>query len=213
MIANIMNAASWMVERCIALSGWTQHADQCTTCNWIKSQKRKLCPKGWEFRPTCLWLQPKNDVWTEGLNWTPSPRGFRSRRKCEKLKCELSCWLLMFWKHLCKGSKTLNRALKAFCLSAKGRKWGATPQIGHKNRASSCVTHSSGIHSWKWRSSAHRTGCHWSCHSHAVKNIAKQSNEPAQETLDCTTQRLCLSDRCMRSEHILFWIAQHELSL
>jgi len=157
--STVMNCKhwSWLQTSWTLLVGWLNGAlcwvvglNMLTSASHaIKSQKRKLCSESWEFRPTCLWLQPKNDVSTEGLNWTPSPRGFGSRRKYEKFKCELSCWLLMFWKHLCKGSETLNRALKAFCLRAKGRKWVTTPQIGHKNRASSCGTHSSGC--WKSR--------------------------------------------------------------
>jgi len=59
----------------------------------------------------------------------------------------------------------------------------------------------------------HGTSCHLPCHSQVVKNIARESNEAASGTLVCMTWRLCLSDRCMRSEHVLFWIVQHELSL
>ena len=34
--------------------------------------------------------------------------------------------------------------------------------------------------------------------SQAVKNIAQKSNKPASETLACTSQRLCLSDRYIK---------------
>jgi len=81
------------------------------------------------------------------------------------------------------------------------------------NGASSCATHSSGIHLLKWMLfSVTGPGCCWPCHSHAVKNIAQESNKPASGTLVYATWRLCLSDHCMQLEHILLWITQHELS-
>ena len=43
------------------------------------------------------------------------------------------------------------------------------------------------------------------------RTLLRRATNHHLKTLVCITWRMCLSDCCMRSEQILFWIAQHEL--
>jgi len=45
------------------------------------------------------------------------------------------------------------------------------------------------------------------------RRLFRRTTNHRHKVLVCATQHLCLSDRCMRLEHVLFWITQHELSL
>jgi len=86
-----------------------------------------------------------------------------------------------------------------------------------KHRASSCGTHSSGIHSRKWRSSVSwdqlalallPTASEEGCSGEQLTHHHGWHNNKA-----CTTQRLCLSYRCTWLEHVLFCLEQIALLL
>ena len=47
----------------------------------------------------------------------------------------------------------------------------------------------------------------------ALNWLLRRTMNHCRKTLVCATQRLCLLDRCMRLEHVLFWVVQHKLSL